>query len=261
LAVLYGATTATLGTLQLPQFAYRWWQCRKRNNYDSAPLDTVDDGKEPSPSTILLRRTAAKLNMFRRWDAFQMAFFIGIIVGSLVLVLGTSLNGNTGYFPLLAIFAPVVFAYIGIIFLVTGALHHSRWTTLFPLSDRPRGERARPALGYAWPDLVAIDGGGLTQFRVDFTRRHEASEGFRMLIVELNWVMGFVMTLQLIPCAVVVGLVDDRRVAFGTVFAVLVASLFVLFGICVVLVKRGLKREEVMWQRHSHGQANSHAES
>ncbi len=231
--LLYGLTTMTLGTLQVPQFGYRAYLCWKRNTYNPRTSD---------------RRF---LQALERWDSFQIGFAVGVVIGTTFLVLGCALNGDAGYYPLLALFPAVVFAYIGALFLGTGLLCWRGVRLPFNFSDRPQGERFRPALGYVWPDLVAVDGNGLTESRQRFTARYNASPPFARMIAELNNFIGTVLCVQIAPAVVLITCSDDRHLTFGLAFAILAPTLAVLATVAFYLGRYRLAEEKLWWQHQT----------
>ncbi|KDN42743.1 hypothetical protein K437DRAFT_158120 [Tilletiaria anomala UBC 951] len=252
--ILYGATTATLGTLQLPQFAYRWWVLYKRNGARDPVLlyePECDGEREPvqgSADTLKKKRTPFRPpGIFACWDIFQAGFFGGIVVGTSALVSACSLFGDHGYFPLLALSPPIIFGYIGLAMLATGIAHATRCTMPCAMFDRPRGERVRPGLGYIWPDLVALDGGGGVEFRNSFSRRYDASLPFRRMVATLNWIIAVGLTLQLAPEIALATLVHDRMIVYGTSWAILTSIMLLQLAASLIYAKRSFRNEHEWW--------------
>lgn len=246
--ILYGAMTATLGVLQLPQFAHRWWQCSRNNDLPPKVADPIEKERLLQKGTATLR--GRFLRVFTIWDAFQFCFLIGIILGTAMLVLGTSINGTEGSFILVALFPPTLFAAVGVFFILFNIAHALQLRTPFPLSERPKGEPFRPCVAYVWSDFVAVDGGGKLEARKSFTARYDASPPFRTMLRKISWMIGFGFVFQLIPEVIFLTMVEDRAVAYGPSWAIL---LFVLLAQCAfayIYVQRSFVHELRWWKEN-----------
>ncbi|KAE8229369.1 hypothetical protein CF326_g5663 [Tilletia indica] len=186
----YSYTSTALGVLQLPQFPYRIWCLLRQNGRRSAVLpDPVEPGRA-SRKNIFQRFRSSLWWGLRRIDCFQVGFLIGIVLGTVPLVVSTSINGSKGYFPLLVLMPAIVLGGIGLAGLVitflsdfTSVTQPTRFSTV------PKGEPFRPVLFYIWSDLTGCDGGGGYEFRMALDRRYRQSPIFQRMVRYLSWLM------------------------------------------------------------------------
>ncbi|KAL9932848.1 hypothetical protein V8E36_008103 [Tilletia maclaganii] len=207
---LYGLTSIPMGVLQVPQWPYRFYLiARDRGQRSAVPTSTlsartititiatastqaeevVNAKISPrnnifSSSLLGVIRSSPSRTHLRTWlsyaDTFQWCFLLGIIVGSIPLILASSVEAPHGSFEALMLTYPIILAFVGSIMLIVTLLSlSSAQRSWFRMSSVPKRSRYRPALAYLWEDLTAVDGGGGHAFRQAFTRRYEASPHFR----------------------------------------------------------------------------------
>lgn len=165
-----GITTAVFGFFSLLQFGYRIYMlCRKDSN--CRPLSTT----HPTGHTP-------------RWyfDFYQIQFAIGFAAISGAFVKATTPHPN---FALLALPPCLLIAQCAPQFLFSSLCHHLKLRLPFRLSSTEAGEIAPPAVYTIIEDIVAVDGGGGSEFRKAMKRRYGESWRFRrhMQIMTIFW--------------------------------------------------------------------------
>ncbi|KAK0548129.1 Nuclear control of ATPase protein 2 [Tilletia horrida] len=247
--VYYGAASAVLGVLQIPQWPWRYYQlCRQAGKRGSIP-------PQHPPSTLRARLWW----ILRLADCFQWGFLIGIIIGSVMLVLCSSINLPAGVYPLLVLMPAAILGGIGIAVLVVTLLSEGTIVQPTRVSTVPKGEPVRPALFYLWSDLVGCDGGGGYPFRMALDARYRASPPFRKMLRSLSYLIGSALS-SLLVCALILTFVmqaagPDRKYEDAS-WAANMALILVWLGtatVCGLRMSRRALREEV-------GTSESHTE-
>ena len=98
---------------------------------------------------------------------------------------------------------------------ITAIMTSFGWRLPIRMSSTARGSLCKPGVFVVVEDIVAVDGGGGEGFRRALQARYEASQTFRRMLTQLNWVWGVGSVLVAVATTVVVYVVDDLNVVFA----------------------------------------------
>lgn len=116
---------------------------------------------------------------------------------------------------LLALPLPTFVAFFGLELILLELLYMFRLSAPFRISSIARGQTMRPAVYPVIEDIVAVDGGAGTAFRMRLDQRYEASPYFRHVLhrISLFWAVPAILVAGGTAC--VVFLLDiDRDLAY-----------------------------------------------
>jgi hypothetical protein len=146
-------------------------------------------------------------------DYFHWNFFLGLVIVTIVLVLG--LQQKPPSVRLNSLPLAVLLVLVSVQMLITGILARIHWTQPFRISSVLAGETIRPGIFVIIEDVMAVDGGGGTAYRFALMARYKASPCFRQLLSKLNWFWGlggFILAIALFGIIIAI---DNENIAFG----------------------------------------------
>lgn len=187
-----GITNSVFGFFSLFQFLFRLWRLLlKSPRY--RPVGTT--------SRFAL-------------DFYQIQFFFGFIVISVIISIGTAVDP-----PLLRLLAMPPTALLiqcGPQLVISCYAVRKGWRAPFRMSSTEKGEKVTVALLTIIEDIVAVEGGGGLEYRAALKKRYEVSEKFREMlwVLSLIWGVAGVLTAG-VTCAVVFTIQKDAAYGFG----------------------------------------------
>ncbi|KAF8523360.1 hypothetical protein BU17DRAFT_43922 [Hysterangium stoloniferum] len=214
--------TSIVGTYSGYKFAKRMWHLWiAKNSFESRPIGAGRWGVDASQVVL-------SFAMF--------AFFTPLVVGS-------SLSPASPATVSMAL--PCVMLTLGLPLLLTGLLPH-RLRLPFRVSSLPANEPLPPFTFTFVEDIVAVDGGAGLAFRKAWRARYEASTVMRKLLRDqaLFWGAGGCTAAAAI---ISVSWTTMEDVAYGVGYGVPWVWAIVWTCISVILVKRELKKERMVW--------------
>lgn len=121
---------------------------------------------------------------------------------------------------------------------------------LFRISSLPKGAQQRPGIYNIIEDIIAVDGGGGTEYRKRLSVRYEASHTFRQMLHRLTLFWAFGAEATAILCTILIFTLDSHDAVFSLGWSVP----FVWAGIWALMtwwyVERCLKYERENWTRN-----------
>lgn len=130
--------------------------------------------------------------------------------------------------------------------LIVDVLRYFRVPAPVRLSSVPKGAQLRPCVYSFIEDVVAVDGGGGTDFREALNKRYEASHIFRAMLRRLGlfWAVG--SNLVAVMCTILIFTLEHNEAyVIGWSVPFVWAGIWVL--ITIWYVKRKLKEEKEHW--------------
>jgi hypothetical protein len=120
-------------------------------------------------------------------------YFLSLIMISSEISCGLSLPGAP-HLSLISMAAPSLLLLLASILLLSLLLNAAGVLAPFRLGSTGKGEaEVRPAVFYVVEDIVAVDGGGGSEYRTAFNARYASSKVFREMTwwVSVGWMLGF----------------------------------------------------------------------
>ncbi|KAK4985815.1 hypothetical protein LTR50_005722 [Elasticomyces elasticus] len=116
------------------------------------------------------------------------------------------------------------------------------------ISSLPSGAPLRPGVYFVVEDVVAVDGGGGTEFRADLNRRFEASPVFRQMLHRLTffWAMGGEVV-AVLTTVLVFTIQREAAYCVGWTVPFIWAGMWTL--ITIMWVQRGVREEQRQWSQ------------
>ncbi|KAI9663495.1 MAG: hypothetical protein M1831_002504 [Alyxoria varia] len=219
---VFSISTACLGGISIIEYFVRFYRLWKKNS-------------------------TCRVIGAHRWylDFFHWNFSIAWIFIMFELIIGTAFE--TPPIRVLAMPVASLLWWFAFELLVADAMRYLGFPAPCRMSSVPKGHPLRPAISYIIEDVVAVDGSGGTQFRIEFNERYEASHYFRQMLHRLTifWATGC------LGCALLTTILIftlDREVAYivGWVLPFIWAGIWVL--LTFPYVQRCLRREKVKWR-------------
>jgi len=123
-------------------------------------------------------------------DSFQYIFALSLLLVIVIVIVG-GIPANPRV-RVLAMLAPAFTLMTGLELLVIDTLYFLGVRAPIRLSSIPRGGQMKPAVYLLIEDVIAVDGGGGTEFRERLARRYGASIHFRRMLnfLSIFWWMG-----------------------------------------------------------------------
>ncbi|KAL7424412.1 hypothetical protein Q5752_000094 [Cryptotrichosporon argae] len=223
---VFSIVTAALGGVSIAEYVWRLWKLVK--NGSVCRPEWENEGKY------------ARFYL----DTFHWCFSFMWVVIIAELVIGTCFTNP----PIRLLSMPLASALFvfGTLLLVIDGLRLTRTPTPFPLSTQRAHGVPRPALYPFIEDVIAVDGGGHTEYRRRLDSRYAASPVFRRMLARLSLFWGFgAMAAATLTTVLVFVLERDVSYVIGWTLP------WVWTGIWLLLtwayVKRELRRERETW--------------
>lgn len=182
----------------------------------------------------------------RRWymDWFHWNFSIAWFPIMVELIIGTSMDEPP--IRLLAMPVSTLCWWFGFEMLLSDILRILRVKQFLRISSVPVGEPFRPCIYALIEDIVAVDGSGGTEFRINLDKRYKASHYFRVMLHRLALFWGFGAVLAATVTTVLVFTLEhDAAYVVGWCLPFVWAGISAL--ITMFWVKKSLRYEREQW--------------
>ncbi|KAH8722786.1 hypothetical protein GQ44DRAFT_711261 [Phaeosphaeriaceae sp. PMI808] len=221
-SIVFTIITVCLGGTAIVEYFQRFWMLCKKN------------------STC---RVFGGSRMTCDWFQWNMTMIFLIIISFLTI-------GTLPDEPMVRVLAmplPALLAFYGLEMTVMELMYVFRLRAPFRISSVARGQTMRPAVYSFVEDIVAVDGGGGTAFRLRLHQRYEASRYFRQMLHRLSLFWAIPGMLLSVGLTFVIFTVE-RDLAYILGWAMPFAWTGIWAIITTKFVQRELKVEEKVWQ-------------
>ena len=137
--------------------------------------------------------------------------------------------------------------YLSCVLFVLQIYHTFYLKAPFRLSTQPKGQLVRPAVYPFIEDVVAVEGGGNTTYRIELNRRYEASTMFKSMLTKISWFWIVSCFIVSGGCTVAVG-TTPFYVGFGIGWGLPFFWAGIASWITITWVKRDLRKEKASWK-------------
>ena len=175
-------------------------------------------------------------------DPFQWGYFLGIVLVTVEEVVGLSIKHGP-LIRLVSMPASTLMYEMAVLGIITLVVQSMNIRVPFRIGSFPAGSTMRPLIYYLIEDIVAVEGGGCTEYRTALNERYESSSMFRNMLWVLTWVwtIGYFLVAGGVTAVV---FTVKAEVAYGVGWAVPVLFSAVLAMGTIVYVKRCLSLEK-----------------
>ena len=122
-------------------------------------------------------------------DAFEWGFAFSIIVITIQTI--PAVDMDPPLLPLFAMITSTTLLTTGLMLVFPFFFYHLQMKVPFRVSSLPAGHVAHPAVFTIIEDIIAVDGGGNTNYREELVARYDASPLFRRMLNRLDAFWGF----------------------------------------------------------------------